>query len=358
MVDDVTVVYHVLQYDRAPLSIHGAGSTHMDRTQSRVLNVHNPPHRFLTREPGPVPPNLSALGDAGLVFLPGNKRQRVAGRCCRGEAGHNVYCPEHREEEGLGHVARRRCVHPGCKKRPSYGHSNDKRPSRCSEHKQGGMEDIVHGKCIHPGCKKGPNYGHPGDRRATFCSKHKGEGMENIVNRRCTHPGCRKVPCYGHPSERMASRCSKHREEGMENLVSRKCMHPGCKKQPNFGHLGDRRPSYCSGHKHGGMENIVSRKCIRPGCKKQPNYGRPGDRRASHCSEHKEDGMDNVTKRVRAPDVEKWVEYGPLGTGHAGPGATCNHSTADTLIPIYSTMLQNRYSVDAATCRVMCFSFD
>lgn len=80
---------------------------------------------------------------------------------------------------------KRRCDHQnGCVTRPSYGFRGEG-ASRCSPHKEPGMENVVSERCDHPGCKKQPVFGLPGDATATRCDVHKEPGMVDVKNKRC-----------------------------------------------------------------------------------------------------------------------------------------------------------------------------
>lgn len=51
------------------------------------------------------------------------------------------------------------------------------------------MEDIVNRRCDVAGCKTRPMFGKPEDDSPTRCSTHKEEGMEDIKSRRCSVDG-------------------------------------------------------------------------------------------------------------------------------------------------------------------------
>eukprot|EP00752_Nemacystus_decipiens_P012670 g11224.t1 len=151
-------------------------------------------------------------------------------------------------------------------------------------------------KCRHPSCHLRPSFGNVG-QRAMYCAKHTLDGMVNVVARKCAEPGCKKGPSYGLPEDRKPVFCSAHRLPGHVNVVSPRCAHDGCPKAPSFGSSGTgNRPAYCAKHKLAGMVNVVSRSCKQEGCHSAPSFGFEGER-ATFCGKHRQDGQRNVISR-------------------------------------------------------------
>ena len=82
----------------------------------------------------------------------------------------------------------KRCGHPSCNKRPSYGMGGSKTAEVCSKHKKEGMVDIRKKRCGCPGCINQPSYGTEGGKTAEFCARHAKVGMASIKRKRCGHP--------------------------------------------------------------------------------------------------------------------------------------------------------------------------
>lgn len=58
--------------------------------------------------------------------------------------------------------------------------------------------DVVAKRCGHPNCTKRPTYGVEGSKRAELCVGHAEEGMKDVANRRCGFPSwLHKQPTCG-----------------------------------------------------------------------------------------------------------------------------------------------------------------
>ena len=62
----------------------------------------------------------------------------------------------------------------------------------CLEHVLDGMFNVVNKKCTHPGCSKRLSYGIAGSNKAETCMKHAAVGMIHVKSKRCGHPICSK----------------------------------------------------------------------------------------------------------------------------------------------------------------------
>ncbi|CBN77521.1 EsV-1-7 [Ectocarpus siliculosus] len=89
-------------------------------------------------------------------------------------------------------VVNRRCRHPGCTKRPSFGQDGSKKQEFCAQHAHQGMVDIVSKRCARPGCMKQPRFGNEGSKKPEFCAQHAPQDMVDVLSKRCAHPGCTK----------------------------------------------------------------------------------------------------------------------------------------------------------------------
>ncbi|CAN0504924.1 unnamed protein product [Ectocarpus sp. 8 AP-2014] len=68
----------------------------------------------------------------------------------------------------------------------------------------------------------------PGDKRGSRCSKHREEGMEDVHNRRCKFEGCNVSASFGPRARGMgATHCAKHRLPQMAPLYRRNNMGKG-----------------------------------------------------------------------------------------------------------------------------------
>ena len=91
----------------------------------------------------------------------------------------------------------------------------------CAEHKKKGTMDANSKKrCGHPSCDKKPSYGVEGSKAREFCAEHKKEGMVDLKSKRCGHPDCNKHPSYGVEGSKMKEFCAEHKKEGMVHLAS------------------------------------------------------------------------------------------------------------------------------------------
>jgi hypothetical protein len=116
----------------------------------------------------------------------------------------------------------RMCVHPGCKKQPSFGKEGEKKPKHCSEHKDDDDVDVVHPRCVHPGCKKQPCFGKE-DGKAKHCFEHKDDDEGDLKNARCVHPGCKRRSSFGKEGEKKPKHCFEHKDDDEVDVVSPRC---------------------------------------------------------------------------------------------------------------------------------------
>ncbi len=65
------------------------------------------------------------------------------------------------------------------------------------------MVDVRSKRCSHPNCSKRPSYGMAGSKKADMCAEHALDGMVNVLHKksRCGHPSCSKRPSYGMQQE-------------------------------------------------------------------------------------------------------------------------------------------------------------
>ena len=88
----------------------------------------------------------------------------------------------------------------------------------CGKHRADGMVDVHNKRCTHPGCTTKPSYGIPGFA-ATLCAVHKehSSGVIRFSKARCA---CKQPATHG---IRAPQRCEQHQIEGDLNLVERPC---------------------------------------------------------------------------------------------------------------------------------------
>eukprot|EP00903_Cladosiphon_okamuranus_P007726 g7486.t1 len=194
----------------------------------------------------------------------------------------------------------KRCGHPDCNKKASFGVAGSKTAKFCSPHKKEDMVDVKNirrKRCGHSDCNEQASFGVAGSKTAEFCRQHKEDDMMYVKNnyeKRCNHPECDKKPSYGIEGSKRVEFCSPHAKEGMVNaLAKKKCGHPGCNKAPSCGVEGSRTAEFCAGHAKEGMVNIV-KSCTHPSCNKYPSFGVAGSKRAEFCSPHAQEGVVNT----------------------------------------------------------------
>eukprot|EP00903_Cladosiphon_okamuranus_P013020 g12148.t1 len=125
------------------------------------------------------------------------------------------------------------------------------------------MIDLVDKKCAHPGCTKRPSFGLAGTNKREFCTEHGKEGMIHLISKKCAHQGCIAQPLYGVAGSKKREFCSKRAKQGMVDLHRKKCAQLDCSKYPSFGLVGTKKRVVCREHAEDGMvhyrstENVV-----------------------------------------------------------------------------------------------------
>ena len=82
------------------------------------------------------------------------------------------------------------CIHPDCKKIPSYNNEGEKKPLYCVIHKKEDMINVISKTCIYPDCKKQANFNNEGDKKPLYCLTHKKENMINVISKTCKSEWC------------------------------------------------------------------------------------------------------------------------------------------------------------------------
>ncbi|CAN0552842.1 unnamed protein product, partial [Ectocarpus sp. 8 AP-2014] len=110
----------------------------------------------------------------------------------RGTAARHDHCTamkpdlcSKRAKQGMAPIGGRRCSHPGCMTRPSFGTAGSTKREFCAQHAKQGMIDRHHKRCGHPGCVTLPSYGKNGSTKREYCSQHAKQGMVDLVHKRC-----------------------------------------------------------------------------------------------------------------------------------------------------------------------------
>jgi hypothetical protein len=85
------------------------------------------------------------------------------------------------------------------------------------------MVDIKSKKCVSPGCKKRPTYGNPLQIR-THCTEHRLEGMLRYPKLKCIDIECKDFALYG---TNYPIHCETHKQPNENNLIEKKCTKCG-----------------------------------------------------------------------------------------------------------------------------------
>ena len=120
-----------------------------------------------------------------------------------------------------------------CNKKASYGNLETLKALYCSVHAPIGYEDVINKKCKHPNCKTRPSYGKQGGLKkdAEYCSDHAPIGYEDVTHKKCKHPNCKTRPSYnfiGFASEF----CSQHKKNRMIINSLKYCIE--CRKKATY----------------------------------------------------------------------------------------------------------------------------
>ena len=121
---------------------------------------------------------------------------------------------------------RARCTDETCDKHPVFGFPGSK-PTRCKDHKDGGMVDVMNPRCTHGSCRtilSKDGYGFPG-QKVHLCMHHKETqpGVIKAPRSRCRESTCKNPALWGVD---IPTHCDLHTEAGERNLVELEC--PSC----------------------------------------------------------------------------------------------------------------------------------
>ena len=72
------------------------------------------------------------------------------------------------------------------------------------------MINVKNKTCVHPGCKKIPTFGLPG-HASTYCFSHKKEGYMTHSNKTCEMIKCKEIALYNNNSK-VPKRCELHKQ--------------------------------------------------------------------------------------------------------------------------------------------------
>jgi hypothetical protein len=191
-----------------------------------------------------------------------------------------LVCIKHRISTGenkMFDLSRKLCI---CGKQPSFGLSNDNKPSCCIKCKTSEMINLKDKKCL---CGTIPVFGLP-NNKPSCCAKCKTDDMIDLVNKKCL---CGYKPSFGLFNESPIC-CSKCKTDEMIDLTHKKCL---CGIQPTFGLPNDKTPSCCAKCKTNNMIDLISKKCL---CGIQPCFGLITDKIATCCIKCKTDDMIDI----------------------------------------------------------------
>jgi hypothetical protein len=93
------------------------------------------------------------------------------------------------------------------------------------------MINVISKTCIHPECKKQPTFNTEGEKTALYCSVHKTDGMVDVKSKTCIYQGCNKQPSFNLASETKAIYCFAHKLHGMVDVKNKMCKTYLCSTQ-------------------------------------------------------------------------------------------------------------------------------
>ena len=202
-----------------------------------------------------------------------------------------------------------------------------KKAGYCSSHAKDGMIDVRTKRCKHPTCKTKPTYGAAGTRENIFCAKHAHDGMVDICNKkRCGHPSCNTRPMYGLEGTRQQIFLRKTRShDGMMDTCSQRCGYSGCTTQPHYGWSERlKKTEFCGHYSHDGMEVIVNKRCGHPTCNKVASIGTDRAKKVQEfCVEHAKKAWF-MSPAINAPTKVAPEEHNFLRLGAASGSTVLN----------------------------------
>ena len=160
------------------------------------------------------------------------------------------------------------------------------------------MVNVKSKTCIHPDCKKQPTFNIEGVLNALYCSEHKLEGMVNIRSKQCIHPDCEIIASYNIEGETTKLYCNKHKLDGMIKLNTILCINPKCKVRASYNIKDQKNVLYCGKHKLDGMIEIHAKYCIYTNCQIRASYNMEGESDMLYCNMHKLFGMVNIKDKT------------------------------------------------------------
>ena len=188
------------------------------------------------------------------------------------------------------------CMHPDCKKLPTFNFEGQTKGMYCSEHKEPNMINVKHEICMHPDCKKLSIFNFEGQYKGIYCSEHKEPNMINVKDKTCSHPDCKKIPTFNFEGQTKGMYCSEHKEPNMIDVKHKICMHPDCKKRPTYG-LPGQSSTYCFMHKKEGYMTHSKKTCKVKSCKEIALYNN-NSKVPKRCELHKQDDDINLIERI------------------------------------------------------------
>ena len=186
------------------------------------------------------------------------------------------------------------CHVSGCRGRPRYGASSDRKYVACSAHKDPTMICLDRAECENVACSKTPCFG-PAGGKAVRCLSHKHEHDINVKIRRCAEAGCSIWPSYGY-KRNVGVMCAQHRKADMVTVQDNRiiCTTKGCGTRASHGYA-KKKPQKCAKHKSLDMVPLHQRLCLDDKCNVVASYG-DSVTGPLYCNTHKKRGMQNMKK--------------------------------------------------------------
>lgn len=183
-------------------------------------------------------------------------------------------CFEHRLE-GSEDIRSKKCKHPLCGKQPIYNLPGKRGAEYCWDHKTLEMEVVWYRRCqkCH---QKSASFNFPGQKCPIRCTDCKEGGMENVVSPRCLADGCTKKRQYNIEGE-PPMWCAVHAKAGMISLITR-CQ---CGTMATYGYLG-KQPEACARCRKRRMVFKPRKRCEE--CQKDFAMYGPSVYKRVHCS--------------------------------------------------------------------------
>ena len=118
------------------------------------------------------------------------------------------------------------------------------------------MVNVRSKRCLHDGCKIRPSFNVKGSRTKLFCKNHAEDGMFHVRSKRCSYDSCSRSASFTLEGTKTPMYCERHAEDGMVDVRNKGCMYDGCNKHPRFIIKGSRTKLYCKAHAENGAVEV------------------------------------------------------------------------------------------------------